>query len=392
MNIILFDGESRIDLLPFTFTRPVAEIRIGILTISEKWKMFLSADYSYLTEAYLQSRFPLIEKENSIFVAGNVIPSEELVSAIKLLQMGQALKYEGGIIAFRGTRNYLDSLSTHETISFDSPLILIRRTFDIFRLNGEAIQADFQLITKGRKSARLSNTVQIIGDKCFADGSPKLFVEEGVVAECATINLKNGPVYLGKDVEIMEGAHIRAPFAACEHAVVNMGAKIYGPTTLGPYCKVGGELNNVVIFGYSNKAHDGFLGNSVIGEWCNIGAGTESSNLKNDYSEVRLWSYRSQRFDKTGLQFCGLMMGDYSKAGINTQFNTATVVGVGCNIYGSDFPRVYISSFQDGGASGFKPTILRNFFITLEKVKARRGLVVTPEERKICEMLAAETV
>jgi UDP-N-acetylglucosamine diphosphorylase/glucosamine-1-phosphate N-acetyltransferase len=277
-------------------------------------------------------------------------------------------------------------------VEYKEKLLAIRQTYDIFTLNGEAMEADFRLLTIGRQSAALSPTVQVIGEPCFADGLPKLFVEEGVTIECVTINLKNGPVYLGKDVEVMEGTHIRAPFAACEHATVNMGAKIYGATTLGPFCKVGGELNNVVMFGYSNKAHDGFLGNAVIGEWCNLGAGTESSNLKNDYSEVKLWNYSSRRFAKTGLQFCGLMMGDYSKAGINTMFNTATVIGVGCNVYGSDFPRTYITSFSEGGASGFKEAKMKNFFATVEKVKGRRNKELTDADKRICEAILEQKI
>lgn len=388
MNIILFDGRSRIDLLPFSFTRPVAEIRVGILTIREKWEKLLPANYSYLTESYLQERFPLVEAEDSYFVTGNVLPTAELVASIQQLQAGESLMSDDEVIAFRGNKSAFENAFFAKPLQIEFPLIFIRKVYDIFTYNGVAMETDFRLLTKGRKSANLSSTVQLIGETHFADGTPKLFVEEGVTAECATINLKNGPVYLGKDVEIMEGVHIRAPFAACEHAVVNMGAKIYGATTLGPYCKVGGELNNVVLFGYSNKAHDGFLGNSVIGEWCNIGAGTESSNLKNDYSEVKLWSYETRRFQKTGLQFCGLIMGDYSKAGINTMFNTATTLGVGCNIYGSDFPRVYVPSFQEGGAAGFKPANMKNFFVTLEKVKSRRGLLLSEEEKKVCEVVA----
>lgn len=392
MNIILFDGRSRADLLPFTFTRPVAEIRVGILTIREKWAKVFKADFSYLTEDYLAEKFPLVETEQNLYVAGNVLPSIELVDALLHLNEGEALYQEETMIACRGNRETFNQTTSDNRIEYKRKLTAINQVYDIFTLNGEAMEADFRLLTHGRQSVALSPTVQVIGETHFADGFPKLFVEEGVTIECATINLKNGPVYLGKDVEIMEGSHIRAPFAACEHAVVNMGARIYGATTLGPYCKVGGELNNVVMFGYSNKAHDGFLGNAVIGEWCNLGAGTESSNLKNDYTEVKLWNYPTRRFLKTGLQFCGLMMGDYSKAGINTMFNTATVLGVGCNIYGSDFPRTFIPSFSEGGASGFKKAGMKNFFTTLEKVKGRRGQELTGADRKICEAILTEDV
>ena len=387
MNIILFDGRSRNDLLPFTFTRPVAEIRIGILTIREKWEKMLPSTYSYLTQEYLQERFPMVESDDNLFVAGNILPTCELIKTIQQLQTNETLLYGEEMVAFRGNKNDFEKGTIFKSIQFEHKLQFIRKGYDIFTFNGVALEADFRLLTSGRQSAKLSSTVQIIGETHFADGTPKLFVVEGVTAECATINLKNGPVYLGKEVEIMEGVHIRAPFAACEHAVVNMGAKIYGATTLGPYCKVGGELNNVVLFGYSNKAHDGFLGNSVIGEWCNIGAGTESSNLKNDYSEVKLWNYTESKFLKTGLQFCGLMMGDYSKVGINTMFNTATTVGVGCNIYGSEFPRVYVPCFQEGGAAGFKSANMSRFFTTLATVKARRGLQLSDEEKRACETI-----
>lgn len=390
MNIILFDGSSRNGLLPFTFTRPVAGIRVGILTLHEKWQHLLpDATCSFLTEPYLQERFPLNEAADNYFVAGHVLPTAAWVEAISALSVGASLEVDGEVVAFRGSLEGFRNGAFQHRATFDQPLLMLCKSHDIFTLNGAAMEADFRLLTANRVSAALSPTVQIIGDRYFADGTPKLFVEEDVKVECATINLTNGPVYLGREVEIMEGVHIRAPFAACAHAVVNMGAKIYGATTLGPYCKVGGELNNVVLFGYSNKAHDGFLGNAVVGEWCNIGAGTESSNLKNDYSEVKLWDYTARRFLKTGLQFCGLMMGDYSKAGINTMFNTATTVGVGCNVYGSDFPRVYIPSFHEGGAAGFKPAIMKNFFLTLEKVKARRGLTLSDAERKVCEWVAA---
>ena len=392
MNIILFDGKCRTDLLPFTFTRPVADIRVGIMTIREKWAKVFKAEFSYLTEEYLSEKFPLNETEENIYIAGNVLPSIELVDAILHLNEGEALFNDDLLIAVKGNRTAYEQAESLERVEYKEKLLAIRQSYDIFTLNGEAMEADFRRLTIGRQSAALSPTVQVIGELCFADGTPKLFVEEGVTIECATINLKNGPVYLGKDVEIMEGSHIRAPFAACEHATVNMGAKIYGATTLGPYSKVGGELNNVVFFGYSNKAHDGFLGNAVIGEWCNLGAGTESSNLKNDYAEVKLWNYSSRRFAKTGLQFCGLMMGDYSKAGINTMFNTATVIGIGCNIYGSDFPRTYIPSFSEGGASGFKEANMKNFFATLEKVKARRKKELSEADRRICEAVLEQKI
>ncbi|MGL4805485.1 MAG: putative sugar nucleotidyl transferase, partial [Bacteroidales bacterium] len=343
-NIVFFDGACRQNLLPLTFTRPVAEIRIGILTIREKWEMRLNMTASYLTEDYLSLKYTFTETNESLFLSGNLLPDNKIVETVKSLQKGVAVFYDGNLIAFRG------SYDDYRNENFSSRRIIesvtqIENTYDIFLKNGEELCSDFELITHSRESQPLSITNRVIG-------SNAVFVEEGAFVECATINTQKGPVYIGKDVEIMEGSNIRGPFAACEHATVNMGCKIYGPTTIGPYCKVGGELNNVVMFGYSNKGHDGFLGNAVIGEWCNIGAGTEASNLKNDYSEIKLWNYATRRFARTGLQFCGLIMGDYSKAGINTMFNTATVVGVGCNIYGTGFPRNFVHSFIEGGNSG----------------------------------------
>lgn len=377
MNIILFDGASRVDLLPLTFTRPVGEIRTGILTIREKWEMRLNAKVSFLTEEYLSSKYPMTAETDNLFIAGNILPSPTFIGELVLLNTGECLISEDNqLLAFRGTYDALKSEQWTPVQVKEMPE-MICFTYDIFLKNGAELEADFAFITQGRESAKISKTNTVIGDY-------PVFIEEGAFVECAVLNTMKGPVYIGKDAEIMEGSLIRGPFAACEHATVNMGTRIYGPTTLGPYCKVGGELNNVVMYGYSNKAHDGFLGNAVIGEWCNIGAGTEASNLKNDYTEIKLWNYNTRRFAKTGLQFCGLIMGDYSKAGINTMFNTATVVGVGCNIYGTGFPRNFVSSFLDGGNSGFEQTNLKKFFTTTEKVMARRSQILTEEDKQIC--------
>ena len=378
-NIVFFEGACRSDLLPLTFTRPVAEIRVGILTIREKWEIRLNLNASYLTEDYLSLKYPFIEKNESLFLSGNLLPEDKIIQSIQSLQNGDALFFDGNLIAFLG------SYENYRYQNFTSRRIIetvnrIENTYDIFLKNGEELCADFELITHSRETQPLSFTNRVIGTN-------PVFVEEGAFVECTTINTQKGPVYIGKDVEIMEGTNIRGPFAACEHATVNMGSKIYGPTTIGPHCKVGGELNNVVMFGYSNKAHDGFLGNAVIGEWCNIGAGTEASNLKNDYSEIKLWNYATRRFARTGLQFCGLIMGDYSKAGINTMFNTATVVGVGCNIYGTGFPRNFVHSFIEGRNSGFEEVNLKKFYITTEKMMARRKKEFTERDKDICQYI-----
>jgi len=385
MNIILFDAEQREHLLPITYTRPVASIRVGILTIKEKWEKFLNTKASFLTIDYLQEKFPIqIEKDN-ILINGGLFPDSFIIEEINQLKEKEALTKDNQILAIRlDEKNIIDFLSgnleDYTNKECDLEVELLNRTWEIFSKNGEQIAEDYDLITKDRKSQTISNTVQIIGDY-------PVFLEEGAQIECAIINTKEGPVYIGKDAEIMEAAVIRGPFALCEHSTVKMAAKIYGDTTIGPHCKVGGELNNVVFQAYSNKAHDGFLGNAVIGEWCNLGADTNNSNLKNNYVEVAIWDYPKGGFVKTGLQFCGLIMGDHSKCGINTMFNTGTVVGGSANIFGSGFPRNFIPSFSWGGASGFKEYKTNKAYEVAEKVFARRNLVFDEVEKKILDSI-----
>ena len=392
MNIILFDPLSRVNLLPICFTRPVAEIRIGILTIKEKWERAFPGTYSWFTQDYLSKKYPAKITDDNIFIAGNILPSLMLSAEIASLEVNEALFCDDKLIAFRGDLPEFLNLRFNEKKQSESVIISIDHIWDIFGKNDIAIESDYKAITENRESEPISETVNIIGERLFPDGTPKLFIEKGVTMEFVTINLKNGPVYIGKDVEIQEGSAIRAPFAACEHAVVNMNTKIYGATTLGPYCKVGGELNNVVMTGYSNKAHEGFLGNAVIGEWCNLGAGTNMSNLKNDYSEIKLWSYKDYRFIRTGLQFCGLIMGDHSKAGINTMFNTATMVGVGCNIFGAGFPRTFIASFSEGGNAGFNEVILSKFYQSAQRMMSRRNIELTDIDKEILDNIYHQTV
>jgi len=385
MNIILFDAEQREHLLPITYTRPVASIRVGILTIKEKWEKFLNTKASFLTIDYLQEKFPIQIEKNNILINGGLFPDSFIIEEINQLKEKEALTKDNQILAIRlDEKNIIDFLSgnleDYTNKECDLEVELLNRTWEIFSKNGEQIAEDYDLITKDRKSQTISNTVQIIGDY-------PVFLEEGAQIECAIINTKEGPVYIGKDAEIMEAAVIRGPFALCEHSTVKMAAKIYGDTTTGPHCKVGGELNNVVFQAYSNKAHDGFLGNAVIGEWCNLGADTNNSNLKNNYVEVAIWDYPKGGFVKTGLQFCGLIMGDHSKCGINTMFNTGTVVGVSANIFGSGFPRNFIPSFSWGGASGFKEYKTNKAYEVAEKVFARRNLVFDEVEKKILDSI-----
>lgn len=374
MNIILIDSDDvRANLLPMTYTRPVSELRIGALTLREKWDRMLPGDYSYITAGYLAEIFPLNADRTdngTISIASDVIPTPQLAKAIASISVGEAIyDREGKLIAVRGQ----EKTRTECDITFKR----VKSLTDIFTMNGGEIEADFSLLTAGRTGSPISDTVTVIGDRS------KLFIEEGATVECCAINVTHGPVYIGSHAEVMECAALRGPIAVGEHSIINMGAKIYGETTIGPWSKVGGELNNVVIHSYSNKAHDGFLGNAVIGSWCNLGAGCVASNLKNDYTEIKLWHYPTHRFARTGLQFCGLIMGDHSKAGINTMFNTATVVGVGVNIHGTGFPRNFVASFSEGSAAGFSDVSMTKFFDVAARVMARRGIMLTEADRRM---------
>lgn len=381
-NYILFDDSRRLDLLPFTFTRPVAEIRIGILTIREKWEMAIGETCSYLTVDYLRSKFqPAIGDKESYLINGGILPDQNLLDLIHKLKVGQAIIWNNILVAayLQATPpiSYSPSIADFkDNIELSETPFSITHPWDIFSQNGKAIEQDFELITKNRKSEPISGTNKVLNPE-------NIFIEKGAKVECAILSAINGPIYIGADSEIMEGSIVRGPFALCKGSALKMGAKIYGPTTIGPSSKVGGEVNNCVIFGNSNKAHDGFLGNSVIGEWCNIGADSNNSNLKNNYANVKLWSYTKKSFVDTGLQFCGLMMGDHSKCGINTMFNTGTVVGVSANIFGSGFPRNFIPSFSWGGAQGFSVYTIDKASETAKLVFERRGLTFDDIEKNI---------
>ena len=378
MNYILFDGENREALLPFTYTRPVADLRIGILTIREKWELSLGATTTTVTEDYLSDKYPMVEMEQNVMINASYTPSEVLVNQIKNLKENQAVFDGDTMVAFFSLEDQEIDIDTLEVYQLEATVLKVETTWDIFSKNGAAIKADFDLLTAERTSAPIpANTV--------AFNPEAIFIEEGAKLPLCVLNATDGPIYIGKNSEIMEGSMVRGPFALCEGSTLKMGTKIYGPTTVGPHSKVGGEVNNSVFFGYSNKGHDGFLGNSVIGEWCKLGADTNNSNLKNNYAEVRLWSYETENFAKTGLQFCGLMMGDHSKCGINTMFNTGTVVGVSANIFGSGFPRNFIPSFSWGGAKGFTTYLTSKAFEVAQVVMKRRGLELSTQDSAILE-------
>jgi UDP-N-acetylglucosamine diphosphorylase/glucosamine-1-phosphate N-acetyltransferase len=386
---ILFDSIHRTDLLPLTFTRPVAALRVGIFTIDEKWQQYLGENISYLTQAYLQTKFQLNAGDDNVLINGSVLPSEELISSIQNLKLNEAVFLNDELIAARVNREGLGQFDVSKAwegsqIAFPGTLTVIKKLYDIFSKNGEALEQDFKRITKGRQSAPIPAGTQVVNPD-------NIFIEPGAKIDFAILNASTGPIYIGKNTEVMEGCKIRGPFALCEGAGLKMDAKFYGPTTIGPHCKAGGELNNVVMMGYSNKGHDGFLGNAVIGEWCNLGADTNNSNLKNTYEEVKLWNYRTERFEKTGLTFCGLIMGDHSKCGINTMFNTGTVVGVGANIFGSGFPRNFIPSFAWGGAQGFETFQLNKFYKTAEAMCSRRNVVFDQTDKAIIQHVFEQT-
>lgn len=385
MNYILFDGPSRNALLPFTFTRPVADILIGIMTIRQKWELHLGSTTTTLTEEYLSEKYPMVELEENVMINASFLPNSILVEMVSNLEPNQAIFRGDEVIAFYTTEEQeAVDFDSYEIIEYTDDCLTVQNTWDIFSKNDAAIREDFEILTEDRRSQPIPKSVNVIAPE-------NIFIEEGAKLEFVTLNASTGPIYIGKDSEIMEGSVIRGPFALCENASVKMASKIYGATTVGPFSRIGGEVNNSVLFGYSNKGHDGFLGNSVLGEWCNIGADSNNSNLKNNYEEVKLWSYETEGFAKTGLQFCGLMMGDHSKCGINTMFNTGTVVGVSANIFGSGFPRNFVPSFSWGGASGFTTYITKKAFETARLVMSRRNVEFDEREAAILEHIFEET-
>lgn len=388
-NIILFDSDIRDQLLPITYTRPVCELRIGILTIREKWEHWLKGRVSYITQDYLSEKYPISIASDNLVINGAILPDTQLCQLIQNLKFNEALLKNGELIAARLDErqfyNLMEDNDIEELEGFEleesTKLLAINHVWDIFSFNDSAMRSDFAILTKGRTSAPLSKTNQLLGD------ASQLFIEEGATIECSILNTKTGPIYIGKNTEVMEGCVIRGGLALCEGSILKIGAKIYGATTIGPFSKVGGEVNNSVIIGHSNKAHEGYLGNSVLGEWCNIGADTNTSNLKNNYEPVKLWDYTKDSFVKTGMQFLGLIMGDHSKCAINTMFNTGTVVGVSANIYGAGFPRNFIPSFTWGGTGGLETYPFNKAIDTMERVLARRQMSLSKEDRDILKFI-----
>lgn len=382
MQLVFSDAQYWEDFLPLTYTRPIAEMRCGILTFLERWQKLLGIQEKfYLTEDYLQNKFLAPKAELGLIITPNFLPTDKVLTQINDLKEGEALVYRDEVIVAKINIGESPLSQINKMIDIEEELLFIKTPTDIFTHNDKFIDFDFELITRGRVSQELSSTNNFLGNK------EDLFIEEGAVVEFATLNCKTGKIYIGRDTEIMEGAMVRGSLALCDGSKINMGAKVYGATTIGPHSKIGGEVNNIVVFGYSNKGHEGFIGNSVIGEWCNLGADTNSSNLKNNYANVKLWNYRQSKFVDTGLQFCGLIMGDHSKSAINTQFNTGTVVGVAANIFKSGFPPNLIKSFSWGGMNGDEKYKLDKVFEVMEKVMQRRNILLDKEDKEIIEYL-----
>lgn len=385
MRILLFDGPERDHLLPFTFTRPVAHIRLGIDRLIDKWEAVLKQPCGIYTQPYLQHKFPLQLQTQNIFINAAVVPNPSLAKAVLSLSVNETLVFKGQILA-ACTHGQTPPASFDDLLQkeWKKPFHQLQSPSDIFMLNDVVLRADFKRITLGRKSATISKTNRVLGQE-------NIFIEENATVECATINAQQGPVYIGENVYVMEGSSLRGSIAICDHSVVKMGAKIYGATTLGPFSKMGGEINNCVVFGYSNKAHEGYLGNAVLGEWCNIGAGTNASNLKNSYGKLRVWNYTSESFAKTDLQFCGLLMGDYSRCSIQTSFNTATVVGIACNIFGYGFPRNFIPSFSYGGPQGLKTFLLDKAIEAIQGMMDRKSITLDQSDKAIIQTVFDHT-
>lgn len=380
----MFDGEERDDLLPLTYTRPVADLRIGIMTIREKWEKHLGYTTSTLTEEYLSKKFPLVEDEINLMINGSICPDEKLVEICKNLNKEEAVYYNDVLVAFVTLKDEEPSIESYKRLDYKGEITHVKYPWDIFEKNQIELEKDFILLTEGRESAPISESNQVLCPE-------NVFIEEGAEVEFSILNAKEGPIYISKNALVMEGSMIRGAFSLGEGSVVKMGSKIYGATTVGPYCTVGGELKNAVLFSYSNKGHEGYLGNAVLGEWCNLGADTNNSNLKNNYAEVKMWNYPQERFIKSGLQFCGLVMGDHSKAAINTMFNTGTVAGVNANIFGSGFHKNFIPSFSWGGATKAISYRTDKAAETAKLMMARKNVEFTDADQEIFDYIFEES-
>ena len=386
MKIVLYDGPAHTSLRPLTFCCPVAHLRLGIRTLAQKWEACAGREIDgYHPEPYLIEAYGLAfeEEEDTLFIAGDVIAHPALWEQLRGLRPGQRLVFDNQTIGYcAGAPLQESDWEALESVGCYTEVQRLRYPWDFFRMNGDAIEADLAMSMLHQDGDRPQSHPNI-----QVRGSYPVVVHPTACIESAVLNATEGSIYIGPNAHVMEGAIVRGPFALCEHATLKMGARIYGKTTVGPHCKAGGELNNVLMNSYSNKGHDGFLGNAVIGSWCNLGADTNNSNLKNNYAPVRMWSYPEGDYVDTGMQFCGLVMGDHAKTAINTMLNTGTVVGVAANIFGSGFPPRFIPSFSWGGADRLEEHRLEQALQTASRMMQRRGLHLDNAQRHIMEQV-----
>jgi UDP-N-acetylglucosamine diphosphorylase/glucosamine-1-phosphate N-acetyltransferase len=384
MNVIFFDGVEAENLRPLTLNKPLAELRMGIFTFKERWEKLIPGNYSYLTADYLSEKYSLQTEKINLFLNPAYFPNGLLTTSILRLKDGESIWQHGSLIAGKfSLEDFQNSDSIQNRHEFEGGIIRIRHLWDLFTFNPYALKVDFDKLIEGRASQRISPTNGVFNAK-------NIFIEEGAEVEYSILNAKEGPIYIGKNAEVMEGCMVRGSLALCEGAKLTMGAKIYSGTTIGPHCKVGGEVNNSILMGYSNKGHEGFLGNSVIGEWCNLGADTNNSNLKNNYSGIKIWNYPTKSYLDTGLQFCGLMMGDFSKSAIATRFNTGTVVGVSANVFSDGFPPKFIPSFSWGGEENSERFDLERSYDAASKMMERRKKILTDLDKEILKHIFSE--
>jgi UDP-N-acetylglucosamine diphosphorylase/glucosamine-1-phosphate N-acetyltransferase len=385
MNYLLFDGNSRQSFLPLTYTKPIAELRIGILTVKEKWDLYLKTVCSYDTVSYLQEKYSKVLGDKNIFINACILPNQQLAESIHSLSAGQALYYKNLLVAYCCNKQEESvEISEYQHISYIHQLSHLSKVTDFFLLNSQEIEADFELMTKGRTSEPIPKGVQTINEE-------QIFIEEGVKVLFSSLNASEGAIYIGSNATIMEGCHVRGPFSLGSNSTLKMGAKIYGGTTIGPHSKIGGEVSDSIVMGYSNKGHDGYLGNAVVGEWCNFGAGSTNSNLKNNYSNVKLWNYQLNDYKDTQLKFCGLIMGDYSKLGINTSINTGTVIGACVSYAGGGVPKKFLPSFSWANGSSNAVYDFKKAMGTAKIVMGRRNIPFKIEDFAILKKVFEQT-
>lgn len=390
-HIILFDNEARDEMLPLTFTRPVCDLRVGILTIRQKWEKWMNAKVSCITQDYLSEKFPLEYGDENYLIDGSIMPSDQLVTLLGEMGSNEAyLKNDSLVVAKLSGKQFKKLLEDDDfgqirgmDIS-ETRFTKINHLWDLIQFNDQAIKEDFRLLTGGRRSMPLHPSN-------YCSNADQIFIETGAKVHASYLNTDNGPIYVGKNAEIMEGSCLRGSVALGEGAVLKLGAKVYGATSLGPKSVVGGEVKNVIFQANSNKGHDGYLGDSYVGEWCNFGAGSSCSNLKNNFSNVSIWNYRLQNFADTGMMKCGVIMGDYSMCAINTSFYTGSVVGVSANIFGAGIPPRHIPGFSWGGGEGLTTYRIEKAFETAERVAPTKGYSMSVQDRLILMRIFEDT-